>query len=55
MSWIYRGCYSCNFDLVNHGNSIKYLYYLLEMIEVLGYYNIKPIFVFDGRSFDLKS
>lgn len=25
------------------------------MVEILGYYNIKPIFIFDGRSFDLKS
>jgi 5'-3' exonuclease len=25
------------------------------MVEVLAYYNIKPIFVFDGRSIDLKA
>lgn len=55
MPWIYRGCYSCNFELSQNITSMKFLYYLLEMLEILLYYNIKPIFVFDGRSIEMKS
>ena len=55
MPWIYRGCYSCNFELSQNIASMKFLHYLLEMIEILYYYNIKPIFVFDGRNVEMKN
>lgn len=29
MSWIYRGCYSCGYELVQNIDSCKFLYYLL--------------------------
>ena len=32
MPWIYRGCYSCNFELSQNIASMKFLHYLLEMI-----------------------
>lgn len=55
MSWIYRGCYNSNMELCQNIKSNKFLYYLLQMTEILSYYNIKPIFIFDGRSFNLKN
>lgn len=55
MSWIYRGCYSCNYELTQKVDSVKYVYFLLEMVEILSYYKIEPVFIIDGRSFDLKA
>ena len=55
MPWIYKGCYNCAMQLNQNIESIDFLYYILEMIDMLSYYNIKPIFVFDGRSVQAKS
>lgn len=55
MPWIYKGCYSCAMELNQNIESIDFLYYILEMLDMLSYYNIKPIFVFDGRSVMAKS
>lgn len=49
MSWIYKGCYRCAFDHNQNIESNDFLYYILEMLELLSYYSIKPICVFDGR------
>ncbi len=49
MSWIYKGCYRCAYDHNQNIESNAFLYYILEMLELLSYYNIKPICVFDGR------
>lgn len=49
MSWIYKGCYRCAFEHNQNIESNEFLYYILEMLELLSYYNIKPICVFDGR------
>lgn len=49
MSWIYKGCYRCAFELNQNIESNNFLYYIFEMIDLLTYYKIKPICVFDGR------
>lgn len=49
MSWLYKGCYRCAFELNQNIESNDFLYYIFEMIDLLSYYKIKPICVFDGR------
>jgi exonuclease-1 len=49
MSWIYKGCYRCAFELNQNIESNNFLYYIFEMLDLLEYYGIKPICVFDGR------
>jgi len=49
MSWIYKGCYRCAFELNQNIESNNFLYYIFEMIDLLTYYKIKPICIFDGR------
>lgn len=49
MSWVYKGCYRCAYDHNLNIESNSFLYYILEMLELLAYYRIKPICVFDGR------
>ena len=55
MPWIYKGCYSCAMELNQKIESIDFLYYILEMLDMLSYYSIKPIFVFDGRALHAKN
>lgn len=49
MSWLYKGCYRCAYELNQNIDTNNYLYYIFEMIDLLTYYHIKPICVFDGR------
>ena len=35
--------------------SNDFLYFILEMLDMLSYYEIKPIFIFDGRAVEAKS
>jgi len=55
MPWIYKGCYSCAMSLNQNVESNDFLYYILEMLDMLSYYNIKPIFIFDGKAVEAKS
>lgn len=57
LPWIYKGIYGANIQLggeMNEENQHVFLYYIYEMIDMLEFYNIKPIFVFDGRSLSAK-
>ena len=49
MSWLYKGCYRCAYEHNQNIESNAFLYYVFEMLEILSYYKIKPIVVFDGR------
>lgn len=49
MSWLYKGCYRCAFEHNQNIETNDFLYYILEMLQVLSYYKIRPIMVFDGR------
>jgi 5'-3' exonuclease len=54
MSWLYKGCYRCAYELNQNIESNNFLYYIFEMIDLLSYYKIKPICVFDGRGIGKK-
>jgi exonuclease 1 len=49
MSWLYKGCYRCAYEHCQNIENNAFLYYIFEMLEILSYYGIKPILVFDGR------
>lgn len=54
MSWLYRGCYSCAYEL-NMGIPTKdFLYFLNKSVLMLRRHHIKPILVFDGRHLFVK-
>lgn len=54
MWWLYKGVYSCSYEVANNSNSFNYLSFPLKMIKLLKSYNIKPIWVFDGMHLDAK-
>ncbi len=49
MSWLYKGCYRCAFELNQNIDTNNYLYYVFEMLDLLIYYKIRPICIFDGK------
>ena len=49
MSWLYKGCYRCAFQHNQNIESNDFLYYIFEMLQILAFYEIKPVMVFDGR------
>lgn len=49
MSWIYRACYAASIHDNPEPDSPAFLIYLHQMIDLLSYYQIKMICVFDGR------
>ncbi|CAI2364037.1 unnamed protein product [Moneuplotes crassus] len=55
MGWIYKGVYSCSYEIANNWGSFSYLSYPLKMIKLLQSFNIKPICVFDGMHLNAKS
>lgn len=36
-------------------HSVDFMYYVLQMLELMSFYSIKPVMVFDGRSLARKS
>jgi len=54
-AWLYRGAYSCSWELGTGQPTTKYLDFVGKMIDLLESQDIKPIFVFDGKSHPAKS
>ena len=54
MYFLYKGCYSCSFELNNNIETKEYMLYLFKIIKLLKANNIEPILVFDGRSLPAK-
>jgi len=52
--WLYKGTYSCSWDLSQGVKTYDYLHFMYHMIKVLQSYSITPIFVFDGLTLPLK-
>ena len=50
MSWLYRGCYSCAYEICKKIPTKAYLQYSYRMIDMLRRHGIKPIIIVDGRS-----
>jgi hypothetical protein len=48
MTWLYKGAYSCAYELGLEMQTLSFLSYPLKMIKLVQSYNIKLICVFDG-------
>lgn len=55
LPWLYKGCYGYTFQLNQEVHSNEFMYYILQMLELMNFYGIKPILVFDGRKLAGKS
>lgn len=53
MVWLYKGAYSCSYELATGRPTIEFLSYPLRMLRMLKSKRIKTICVFDG--FHLKA
>ena len=53
--WLHRAAYSCASKLIFNKNTNKYIEWILNSINKLKYYNIKPIMVFDGEQLPMKA
>ncbi len=54
MSWLYRGCYACSFELNTKVPTKDYVLFIYKMLGVLSRNNITPIMVFDGKNLQAK-
>ena len=54
-TWLYRGTYSCAFDLAQGKKTNAYLRFSIKMIKLLRRYKVEPILVFDGIVLPLKA
>jgi exonuclease 1 len=55
MCWLYKGLYSWSYEVGKNWGTFSYLSFPLKMIKLLQSFNIKPIWVFDGRPLMAKS
>jgi len=53
-AWLYKGIYSCSWELATKVPTHGYLSYPLKMVDLLLKHSIKPILVFDGLTLPLK-
>ena len=54
MTWLYKGAYSCAYELGLDKQTLSFLSYPIKMIKLVQQYGIKPICVFDGRPLKAK-
>ena len=52
---LYRGAFGCAELLVRGEDTDRYVVYVMKLVDMLLYYNIKPILVFDGRNLPSKA
>lgn len=55
MTWLYKGAYSCAYELGLDQHTLNFLSFPVKMIKLLQTYNIKPICVFDGLHLKAKA
>ena len=48
MGWLYKGCYSCSYEICKGIPTYAYLHFTYQMVEMLRRNGIKPIVVIDG-------
>eukprot|EP01022_Parablepharisma_sp_SALTPOND_P013074 TRINITY_DN171_c0_g1_i2.p2 TRINITY_DN171_c0_g1~~TRINITY_DN171_c0_g1_i2.p2 ORF type:complete len:573 (+),score=87.53 TRINITY_DN171_c0_g1_i2:1363-3081(+) len=53
-AWIYKGAYSCSWELSQGLNTNAYLHFPFHMIRLLQAHSITPILVFDGLTLPFK-
>ncbi|KAF6176127.1 hypothetical protein GIB67_000221, partial [Kingdonia uniflora] len=57
-SWLHKGAYSCSLELCLDVGSVKkmrYINYFMDRINLLRYYEVTPVVVFDGGNLPSKS
>jgi exonuclease-1 len=55
MTWLYKGAYSCAYELGLDQHTLSFLSYPIKMIRLVQSYNIKPVCVFDGLHLKAKA
>ncbi len=55
MTWLYKGAYSCAYELGLGQDTLGFLSYPLKMIKLVQSFNIKLICVFDGLHLKAKA
>ncbi|XP_065833500.1 exonuclease 1-like [Oscarella lobularis] len=46
--WLHRGAYACAFQLAQGIKADQYVKYILKRVNMLRYWNVTPVLVFDG-------
>ncbi|KEH16709.1 putative exodeoxyribonuclease I [Medicago truncatula] len=57
-SWLHKGAYSCSMELCLDSNSerkLRYIEYFMHRVNLLRYYNVTPVVVFDGGNVPCKA
>ena len=54
MVWLYKGAYSCSYELATGVKTLTFLAYPIKMLRMLKSRGIKPICVFDGLHLEAK-
>lgn len=54
MVWLYKGAYSCSYELATGKPTIEFISYPLKMLRLLKSNKIKAICVFDGMPLNAK-
>ena len=54
MTWLYKGAYSCAYELGLEQQTFGFISYPIKMLKLVQYYGIKPICVFDGMPLKAK-
>lgn len=55
MTWLYKGAYSCAYELGLDQQTVSFLSFPIKMIKLVQSYGIKPICVFDGLHLKAKA
>lgn len=55
LPWLYKGCYGYAFELNQNVPVNDFMYYISQMLELLRFYGITPVLVFDGRPLPSKA
>ncbi|KAJ1392017.1 XPG/Rad2 endonuclease [Sesbania bispinosa] len=57
-SWLHKGAYSCSMELcldIDSERKLRYIEYFMHRVNLLRYYKITPVVVFDGGNVPCKS
>mmetsp|Transcript_6117 Transcript_6117/g.10577 ORF Transcript_6117/g.10577 Transcript_6117/m.10577 type:complete len:746 (+) Transcript_6117:49-2286(+) len=54
MCWMHKGAYSCALELVKGIDTDRFIKYFIGQVEVLRYFDVKPVIVFDGARMPAK-
>jgi len=55
MVWLYKGAYSCAYELATDKPTLNFLVYPIKMLRMLQMKGIKPVCIFDGNHLKAKA